>query len=272
MELRKLTPGFGAEVSDIDLSSDLDSATIEAVYNALVEHKVLLLRAPNLTPDQHMALGRRIGEIEIHAFFPNLGEGYEHVSVLDSEAGNTATMWHTDETFLEHPPMGTLTQAKVLPDVGGDTLFADSAAAYNALSPNMKDYLDGLTAIHDLGKIAEMRYRFGSGDAQNLADAILAERRTAHPVVRTHPETGMKSLFVNPTYTRWIVGLPPDESDMLLNFLYRHTVKEQFTYRHQWMVGDLLIWDNRSTMHMVLNDFGGRRVMYRVSVVGSSER
>lgn len=272
MELRRLTPGFGAEVKDIDLSGDLDTDTIEAVYNALVDYKVLLLRAPELTPDQHMALGRRIGEIEVHAFFPNLGEGYEQVSVLDSEAGNTATMWHTDETFLEHPPMGTLTQAKILPDVGGDTLFADSAAAYNALSPNMKQYLEGLTAIHDLGKIAELRYRFGSGDAQNLADAVLAERRTAHPVVRTHPETGAKSLFVNPTYTRWIVGLPPDESDMLLGFLYRHTVKEQFTYRHQWAVGDLLMWDNRSTMHMVLNDFGGRRVMYRVSVVGSAER
>ena len=103
-------------------------------------------------------------------------------------------------------------------------------------------------------------------------DAVLAERRTAHPVVRTHPETGEKSLFVNPTYTRWIVGLPPDESDMLLAFLYRHTVKEQFTYRHQWDVGDLLMWDNRSTMHMVLNDFGGRRVMYRVSVLGNTER
>lgn len=272
MELRRLTPGFGAEVKDIDLSGDLDTDTIEAVYNALVDYKVLLLRAPELTPDQHMALGRRIGEIEVHAFFPNLGEGFEQVSVLDSEAGNTATMWHTDETFLEHPPMGTLTQAKILPDVGGDTLFADSAAAYNALSPNMKQYLEGLTAIHDLGKIAELRYRFGSGDAQNLADAVLAERRTAHPVVRTHPETGAKSLFVNPTYTRWIVGLPPDESDMLLRFLYRHTVKEQFTYRHQWAVSDLLMWDNRSTMHMVLNDFGGRRVMYRVSVVGSAER
>ena len=241
MELRRLTPGFGAEVKDIDLSGDLDTDTIEAVYNALVDYKVLLLRAPELTPDQHMALGRRIGEIEVHAFFPNLGEGFEQVSVLDSEAGNTATMWHTDETFLEHPPMGTLTQAKILPDVGGDTLFADSAAAYNALSPNMKQYLEGLTAIHDLGKIAELRYRFGSGDAQNLADAVLAERRTAHPVVRTHPETGAKSLFVNPTYTRWIVGLPPDESDMLLGFLYRHTVKEQFTYRHQWAVGDLLM-------------------------------
>ena len=269
MELRKLTPGFAAEVSDVDLSGDLDDATIDAIYEALVVNKVLLLRAPDLTPDQHMALGRRIGEIEIHAFFPNLGSGYEHVSVLDSEAGNTATMWHTDETFLEHPPMGTLTQAKLLPAVGGDTLFADCAAAYDALSPNMKQYLEGLTAIHDLGKIAEMRYRFGSGDAQNLADAVLAERRAAHPVVRTHPETGAKSLFVNPTYTRWIVGLPPDESDMVLGFLYRHTVKEQFTYRHQWAEGDLLMWDNRSTMHMVLNDFGGRRVMYRVSVVGS---
>jgi taurine dioxygenase len=179
-------------------------------------------------------------------------------------------MWHTDETFLEHPPMGTLTHAKLIPETGGDTMFASSAAAYDALSPNMKAYLEGLTAIHDLSRISELRFRFGGVGPEVYAAAITEDRRTAHPVVRVHPETGTKGLFVNPTYTRHIVGLPPDESDMILAFLFRHAVKEQFVYRHHWRDGDLVMWDNRSTMHMVLNDFAGRRLMYRVSVVGAA--
>jgi taurine dioxygenase len=271
MQIRRLTPALGAEITGLDLSTDFDDQTLNAVHNALVENQVLVIPAPDLTPEQHMALGRRIGEIEIHAFFPNLGPGLEHVSVLDSEEGNTASMWHTDETFLPHPPMGTLTHAKTLPDVGGDTMFASTTAAYNALSPNMKLYLEGLTALHDLSRTTELRYRFGGATPQQYADAIAQDRRTAHPVVRVHPETGAKGLFVNPTYTRHIVGLPPEESDAILAFLFQHSVKEHFTYRHHWREGDLLMWDNRSTMHRVLNDFPGRRLMYRVSVVGASE-
>jgi taurine dioxygenase len=268
MHVTRLGSALGAELHGIDLSRALDDATLDDVHSALIEHKVLVIPAPGLTPDQHMALGRRLGEIEVHAFFPNLGMGYEHVSVLDSDDGNTASMWHTDESFLPHPPMGTLTHAKVLPEYGGDTLFASTTAAYDALSPNMKSYLEGVTAVHDLSRTTELRHRFGGATAQQLGDAIAADRRTIHPVVRVHPVTGAKGLFVNPTYTRHIVGLPPDESDHIMSFLLRHSVKEQFTFRHRWRVGDLLVWDNRSTMHMVLNDFPGRRLMYRVSVLG----
>jgi taurine dioxygenase len=264
MELRRLTPRFGAEV----LSAEPDPAELRA---ALIEHKVLLLHLPDLTPDEHMALGRSIGEIEVHAFFPNLGEGYEQVSVLDSNEGNTATMWHTDESFLPHPPMGTLTRALVMPPVGGDTLFADTASAYEALSAPMKRYIDGLEAWHDLGRIAQLRYRYGSGDADALAEALRTERRTLHPIAREHPETGQTCIYVNPTYTTWIDGVPPAESDMILAHLQKHTTSEQFTYRHRWQVGDLLIWDNRSTQHMVLNDFAGHRRMERVSVVGDPQ-
>lgn len=272
MHVRPLTPALGAEITGIDLGGDLDDHALDAVHRALVEHQVVVIHAPDLTPEQHMAFGRRIGEIEIHAFFPNLGPGLEQVSVLDSDEGNTASMWHTDESFLPHPPMGTLTRAITLPEVGGDTLFASTAAAYDALSPNMKAYLDGLTAIHDLSRTTELRFRFGGASAKQYADAIAEDRRTTHPVVRIHPEIGRKGLFVNPTYTRHIVGLPPDESDAVLSFLFQHSVKEQFTYRHHWREGDLVMWDNRSTMHRVINDFPGRRLMYRVSVVGTAER
>lgn len=271
MEVTRVGAALGAEITGVDLSGQLDDVTLKEIRDALVEHQVLVLHAPELTPDQHMALGRAMGEIEVHAFFPNLGDGYEQVSVLDSETGNTASRWHTDETFLEHPPMGTLTWAKVLPPVGGDTLFASTTAAYAALSPNMKRYLEGVGAVHDLAAIAELRVRFGSGTPADLARAVAEERRTVHPVVRVHPETGRPGLFVNPTYTSYLVGLPPEEADLVLAHLYRHATKEVFTYRHRWRVGDLVMWDNRSTMHMVMADFTGRRVMHRVSVVGSPE-
>jgi len=271
MEFRRLTTALGAEVEGLELNANISTDDLDQLHTGLINHKVLLLRAPELTPDQQMALGERIGEIEIHSFFPNLGSGYEHVSVLDSAQGNTASMWHTDETFLPHPPMGTLTHAKVMPFFGGDTMFASTAAAYEALSPNMKGYLEGLSAVHDLSRTTELRNRFGGATVEQLGAAIAEGRRTTHRVVRIHPETGEKCLFVNPTYTRHILGLPPEESDMILAFLYQHMVKEQFTWRHSWQVGDLLIWDNRSTMHRVLNDFEGSRIMYRVSVVGSAE-
>ena len=263
MEFRPLSPALGAEVLDFDPDADL--------LDGLVRHKVLLLRLPDLTPDEHMALGRRLGEIEVHAFFPNLGPGYEHVSVLDSDEGTVASTWHTDESFLPHPPMGTLTWAKIVPPFGGDTLFASTTAAWEALSPRMKEYLEGLVAVHDLSRTTELRLRLGGTTPQAYGAALAEGRRYEHPVVRTHPDTGEKGLFVDPTYTRHIVGLPPAEADAVVAFLHAHMLKEQFTWRHSWRAGDLLVWDNRSTMHRVLNDFTGRRLMYRVSVVGRAE-
>ena len=268
MDVVRVGSALGAEVRGIDPGGRLDDAEVAELYKAMLDHQILVLKVPDMTPEAHMALGRQLGEIEVHAFFPNLGPGYEHVSVLDSDEGTTASMWHSDETFLEHPPLGTMTHAKELPAVGGDTLFASTAAAYRALSPNMKRYLEGLVAVHDLANIASFRHRFG-GPAADYADAVAAERCTRHPVVRTHPETGEPGLFVNPTYTRHIEGLPPDEADLILAYLYRHSVKEAFTYRHRWEVGDLLVWDNRAVMHLVLPDFEGRRLMYRVSVLGA---
>lgn len=271
MEFRPLTSALAAEVVDLDVATELDDAAIDELYEGLVRHKVLLLRAPDLTPDQHMALGRRLGEIEVHAFFPNLGAGYEHVSVLDSAEGTVASTWHTDESFLPHPPLGTLTWAKVMPPFGGDTLFASTAASYEALSPRMKAHLEGLVAVHDLSRTTELRLRAGHSTPQAYGAALAEGRRFEHPVVRTHPETGERCLFIDPTYTRYIVDLPPDEGDALLSYLFQHMVKEQFTWRHPWREGDLLIWDNRCTMHRVLNDFQGHRLMYRVSVVGRAD-
>jgi taurine dioxygenase len=276
-EARPLAPALGAEIVGLELDASradggLDDAALAFVHKTLLDHQVVVVRDVALSPEQHLRLANRFGDTEVHAFFPNLGEGYERISVLDSAEGNVASMWHSDETFLEEPPMGTLLHAQVIPPVGGDTCWASCTAAYDALSPSMQRYLEGVSAMHDLSRTAELKYASGRGTAEEYARAIAAERRFAHPVVRTHPETGAKSLFVNPTYTRYLVGLPPDESETILGFLYRHMVKERFVVRHRWAAGDLVLWDNRCTMHTVLNDFGGHRRMYRVSVLGDRPR
>ena len=267
MDVVPLTPVLGAEVTGLDWSRPLGDDELDAVHKALLDHHVLVLRGARLTPEEHVALGERLGEVEVHAFFPNLGPGQERVSVLDSEDGTQASMWHTDETFLERPPMGTLLHAQVIPPFGGDTCWTNMAAAYEALSPAMKRYLEGMTAEHGLSRIAEMRHRAGHLSQADLGKAIAEDRRCSHPVVRQHPETGVRSLFVNPTYTRWLDGVPMDESDAVLRMLLAHATHERFVYRHRWSEGDFVIWDNRCTMHIALAGFEGHRRMHRVSVL-----
>jgi taurine dioxygenase len=265
---QRLSPALGARLDGIDVVGGLSDDELVALRAALVEHQVVVLSAPGLDPDDHLALATRLGEAEVHAFFPNLGEGYERISVLDSDDGTVASMWHTDESFLPEPPLGTVLHARILPAFGGDTCFASTTAAYAALSAPMQRYLDGLTAVHDLARTTEFRFAFGMVTAAQYAAAVAEDRRSVHPVVRTHPETGAKGLFVNPTYTRAIAGIAPDESSAILAYLYAHMIKERFVYRHRWSDGDLVLWDNRSTMHNALADFTGRRRMHRVSILG----
>jgi taurine dioxygenase len=272
MDITPLSPALGALVTGVDVTRPLDDGTLSGVHKALLDHKVLVLKAEGLTSDQHLQLANQFGDTEVHAFFPNLGTGYERISVLDSAEGTTASMWHSDETFLPEPPMGTLLHAQIMPPVGGDTCWSSTTAAYDALSPSMQRYLDGLEALHDLSRTVELAYQNGNAPASKFADSIASERRFTHPVVRTHPETGAKGLFVNPVYTRAIVGVPPDEGTAILAYLYAHMTKERFVFRHRWSVGDLVIWDNRCTMHTVMNDFDGRRRMHRVSVLGDRPR
>ena len=267
LEIEPLAPALGARLHGIDVNH-LDDDALAAVHRALLDHEVIVLRAPELTTDQQLALAHRFGDTEVHAFFPNLGPGYERVSVLDSDAGTKASMWHTDETFLDEPPMGTVLHAQIIPPVGGDTCWASQTAAYHALSVPMKRYLDGMLAEHSLSRVDLLVYQNGNADAEATGAKFALGRSAQHPVVRTHPETGHKALFVNPTYTRFLVGVPWDESEAVLALLYRHQIKEEFVYRHHWQEGDLVIWDNRCTLHIALADFTGRRRMHRVSVLG----
>lgn len=272
MQITRTGAALGAVIDDVDLLQPLDDTTLTGIGQALLDHQLLVLRAPGLDPDQHLRLAAQFGEAEVHAFFPNLGEGYEKVSVLDSENGDVASMWHTDESFLPEPPLGTLLSARTIPHVGGDTCWASTTAAYAALSPHMQRYLDGAMALHDLSRTKELAYNTGHGSPEAYAEAIAANRRFQHPVVRTHPETGAKALFVNPVYTRSIVGVAPAESRAILDFLFAHMTDARFQYRHRWQEGDLVIWDNRCTMHCVMRDFAGRRVMHRVSILGDRPR
>ena len=272
MNVTRIGARIGARIDGVDFAQPLDAGTLAGLSAALLEHQLIVMRAPGLPPEQHLRLAAQFGEAEVHAFFPNLGAGFERVSVLDSEQGNVASMWHTDESFLPEPPLGTLLSARLIPDVGGDTCWTSTTAAYAALSPNMQRYLDGLTATHDLSRTSELAYASGLGTAERYAAAIASGHRYEHPMVRTHPDTGEKALFVNPVYTRAIVGIAPDESRAVLDFLYAHATSERFQYRHRWQAGDLVMWDNRCTMHCVMRDFVGRRLMHRVSILGDRPR
>src|SRR4051812_43528902 len=172
MEVRPLGVALGAEVTGLDLTAPLDDGARAGIHKALLDHEVVVLRGVDLSPDEHIRLGEQFGEVEVHAFFPNLGAGSERVSVLDSEDGTRSSMWHTDESFLERPPLGTLLHAKILPSVGGDTCWASMTAAYEALSKPMKRYLEGMTAEHGLARIAELKQRAGHAGPAEVAEAI----------------------------------------------------------------------------------------------------
>ena len=264
MEVRPLGMVLGAEIVGLDLSRPLDDGARAGIHKALLDHQLVVLREVDLSPEEHILLGEQFGEVEVHAFFPNLGPGHERISVLDSEDGTRSSMWHTDESFLERPPMGTLLHARMLPPVGGDTCWTSMTAAYETLSSSMQRYLESMTAEHGLSRIAEMKQRAGHAGPDEVAAAIADDRRATHPVVHVHPETGARALYVNPTYTRWLDGVPADESDAVLRLLYTHATHERFVYRHRWSDGDFVIWDNRCTMHIALADYDARRRMHRV--------
>lgn len=275
LTLRPLAGALGAEVEGLDLSRPLDDETVAAVRAAFVDHQVLVFRDQQLTAEQQMAFGRYFGELDTHPFV----EGNpRHPEVLDiiTEADDRVNFgggWHTDVTFLPEPDLGSILYAVEVPPVGGDTLFASQISAYDALSDTMKRVLDGLVAIHS----AERQYSAGGysthSKAMKTKNSDQAGGRVKHPVVRTHPESGRKALYVNGGFTLHIEGMHPDEAQALLQFLFRHGVKEQFTCRLRWEPGTLAMWDNRSVQHFAIHDYRGqRRVMRRITIKGDRPR
>jgi taurine dioxygenase len=260
---------IGAEISGVDLTVDVADTTVMEIRRAWLEHLVVFFRDQPLEPAAFLAFARRIGEPVEYPFVKGMDDFPEIITVskLPHETVNFGGIWHSDTVYLERPPMGTLLVAREVPPVGGDTLFANMYAAYDALSPGLQRVLDAARAVHssalaDVSKTREDR----------IKDAGLGEARefvSEHPVVRIHPETGRKALYVNVAHTLRFSDWTEAESKPLLRFLFEHAVRPEFTCRFQWRVGSIAMWDNRCAMHNPVNDYHGHtRTMHRITLAG----
>jgi taurine dioxygenase len=261
----RLTPIIGAEIAGIDLSRPLPDAQFEELRRALAENLVIFLRDQAITPAQQLEFGRRFGALHLHPAAPH-EPGHPELMIIRTDADATRANgegWHSDVSCDELPPMGSILYIKQCPPHGGDTLFASMYAAYEALSDRMKAYLDGMTAMHD----GEPAYR---GLYANLGVADKASYpRAEHPVVRTHPDTGRKALYVNAGFTTRLLGVPSDESAGVLRYLFQHMENPLFQCRFRWRPGSLAFWDNRCTQHRAMWDYWPhRRYGNRVTIKG----
>ena len=275
-EIRPTAGSLGAELHGLDLRKPLDPETAAAIDRALCEHLVIFFPEQKLTADEHVAFSRSLGEVftDHPAYLPTL-DGHPEVVVLAGQAGGRADLWHTDITINPRPPKGSILYMKEAPPYGGDTMWANLYRSYDALSEPMRRYLGELTAFHDImGKGGAVRVE--RSDDTPPAETEYAEKLGAvtlptaeHPIVRTHPVTGRKCLFVNPTFTSHIMGVSTAESDAILGYLYEHMVQPEFVCRRQWSQGDVGMWDNRCTMHYAIADYGqANRVIHRTTLVG----
>ena len=265
IQVERVAGALGAEVSGVDLSQPLDDATQKEIRDAWLEHLVLFYRDQDLSIEEHKRFGRYFGELHIHPVLqPLRDEGHPEIIVLESteERPFVASGWHSDVTFQREPPLGSILKAVEVPAVGGDTMWANMYAAYDALSDKMQRLLSELRGVHN-GSF------FRRQATEKTLSGLQADEETTHPVIRTHPETGRKALFVNSGFTRGIEGMKPRESRALLDFLYEHLSQPEFTCRFHWKKNSIAMWDNRCTQHRVIADQGpGLRRVERVTVKG----
>jgi taurine dioxygenase len=273
IDVRPLSAALGAEVSGVDLAAALDEATVAALRAALLEHVVIFFRDQTLTPDALVALAQRFGEVVEYPYVRGLPECPLVLPVIKEphEKANFGGVWHSDTAYLEQPAMATMLYALETPPIGGDTLFANTALAYDALSDGMKRMLGGLRALNVGNKPVALETR--EGMRATRAGAEVDAGGTLHPVVRTHPETGRKALYANRAHTTRFEDMTEAESAPLLDSLFDHQIRPEFTCRFAWRPGSLALWDNRTSQHYPLNDYHGhRRVMHRVSIGGDRPR
>lgn len=278
LSVTPLTTRIGAEIEGVDLAADLSQDTIDEIYRALLQWKVIFFREQDITPDQHIAFARRFGDLEIHPSTPSDQPNPEifHLKPVDwSNASNPAVqprpgqkkrsgadLWHSDVTWREMPSLGSILRGRIIPEVGGDTLWSDQVAAYEGLSPAMKDWVCTLTAVHDGSVFAQAAAARGK-----TFDAVIPE--VEHPVVRTHPDTGERALFVNCAFTRYIKGLSDTESDWLLEHLYAQAAIPDYQVRFRWRENSFAFWDNRSCQHYAVADYApAMRHMERGTIKG----
>jgi taurine dioxygenase len=270
MQITPLTGGLGAEVTGADIR---DAAQFPALQAAFAEHSLIVIRGQGqITPDQHLDFARRFGPINVNRFFKP-AEGYPEIATLLKEKDQKHAVgegWHTDHSYDTEPAMCSILRAIEVPPYGGDTVFASMSLAYDALSPAMQDFLEGLSAWHS------SRHAFGASTTDSeaarsgrLGNHEAATQDVLHPVVIRHPLSGRKCLYVNPGFTTRIEELAETESEALLKFLFRHCLQPEFQARVRWQAGDITMWDNRATWHKAVNDYHGyRRFMHRITVEG----
>jgi taurine dioxygenase len=265
---------LGAIISDIDLSKGLSDEAVAAIRRAWLEHLVIFFKDQELSPAQFLAFARRFGQVIEYPFIKGLEGSPEIVPVvkLEHERVNFGGIWHSDTAYLEVPPMASMLIAREVPPAGGDTMFSNMYLAYETLSNGMKRLLEGLVAVNSSAKADVSQTR-----EDRMKDSARADGKkeyvAAHPVVRVHPETGRKALYVNVGHTVCFEGMTPEESAPILDYLFRHQIRPELTCRFRWRVGSIAFWDNRCTQHYPINDYHGyRRVMHRVTLAGDKPK
>jgi taurine dioxygenase len=270
-----LGPNIGAVIDGINLARPLDASNQARIEQALLAHKVLFFENQHLSPGQQRDFAAGFGKLHIHPLYPAVADTPE-ILILDTPEGNPPDNdnWHADVTFIETPPMGSVLYARQLPPIGGDTIWSNSIAAYDTLSPSMRALLDGLTATHDFEKsFPRARHEATPKNDAKWLQTRITHHPVTHPVVRTHPQTGRKGLFVNEGFTTHINELTRGESGSLLHYIFAHMARPEFTIRHRWKPDMVAMWDNRCTQHYALADYlPNRRVMHRATILGDRPR
>jgi taurine dioxygenase len=274
IEVRPIAGALGAEIGGVDLHAQVSDAAIAAIRRAWLEHCVIFFRDQALAPAQFLSFARRFGEIVEYPFIKGIAGFPEIIPVvkLEHETTNFGGIWHSDTSYLPKPPMATMLIAREVPRHGGDTMFANTYLAYETLSDGMKQMLEGLIAVNSSRKADASRTREDRVKDMRRDDA-LQEYVGEHPVVRTHPETGRKALYVNVAHSMRFKDMTEAESAPLLNYLIQHQTRPEFTCRFRWEVGSIAFWDNRCTQHNPVNDYHGyRRAMHRITLAGDTPR
>jgi taurine dioxygenase len=268
-EIVRLGRHLGAEIRGLDLKNGMDPETFRAFESTLIEHQVLVMRDQFLSTAEHVAVSRLFGDLEVHPFRPQ-GE-FPEIIVLDNHKDNpvlSTDVWHSDTTFRERPTKYTILRCQIMPETGGDTLWADMEAAYSGLSDTFRKMIDGLTAVHDFQNFRVL-FKKTEKDQAELRRMEELYPNPSHPVVRTHPVTGRKCIYANPQFTLRINGLEPDESNAILQVLFAQARVPEYQFRLRWTPGTIVFWDNQSTQHYASNDYyPDRRRMERTAVIG----
>ena len=280
LSIQPISRACGAEVTGIDLTRPLQAQAVQQLHKALGENGLLLFRNADLAPQQHIALSRQFGPLETHVVGEfNLPEHPEVFVVSNvTEEGKlkgavyAGQYWHSDLSYMKKPSLGSLLLCREMPEVGGDTMWANMYLAYDALSDVMKKFLSGLRAIHDYSHAYDTYFAHLKERPPLTPEQRAKTPPVEQPMIRTHPVTKRKALYVNPGFTRGIVGMPKEESQPMLEMLFAHSTRPEFVYRHKWRINDLVFWDNRCTMHYALADYGFsvRRHMHRTTIAGDA--